>query len=751
MFSLFSVFLAICLYMALLFALATGAERHHKKLQPHYLWIYALAMGVFHTSWGFYGNIGYAASHGFMFILLDLGSYLCIALWWVLLRRMVQVKEALHITSLADMIAARYNRSPAIAAAVTLIVVLGSVPYIGLQIKAVIQSVGVLTDTPLDNEHINLTGIGSSLILLLFTILYGMRRLDPTEHHYGMLVVLAVECVIKIGAMLAVGIFVSFGLYEGIGDIFNQLQNNNLEHITGLGPEHQRGSAGLGLFVIGFFSILMLPRQFHIAVVENASQKHILPASLILTLYLLLFSVFMVPIAGAGLLHGISPDQADMTMLLLPLQSNQHGLALATFIGGFAAASGMVIITTTTVSTMVTNHLILPLAERWQMLIWLRSHLLQARWAVALSVILLSYLFVTALTASYLLLSIGTLAITALLQVVPALFGGLFWRRGNGKAALWSMLAGMLVWFYTLLLPILLRQLNMAPELLESGPFAINWLHPEALFGLKDIDTTAQGLLFSLGINCLLYYLISVLTQPHKEERNLTNEFMALFDHNKERQVRPGGLDDYIPLEDKREEAVQLLSHYLRRNKALERLLQIETDLHIQTKKSINIIELVEYHRMIEHELAGSIGAASSHSAVKSHLCYSNREASELQAIYHHISHELREAGQSGSSDKDRTIDVLHSQIAELERTISTQQHEIEQLLDRLDGHYEQIHQHRLQAQQYRDSLEQLKARQTGREKNELEQENKRLKLLYAELSLKLDQLNSAPDTKPPQ
>ncbi|WP_432472956.1 hypothetical protein [Amphritea sp. HPY] len=749
MFSVLTVFLVICLYMALLFAVATKAERHQQRLHNYYLWIYAISMGVYQTSWGFYGNVGYAASHGFLFVMIELGSYCCIALWWVLLRRMVQVKEALHITSLADLIAARYNRSRTLAALVTLIVVLGSVPYIGLQIKAIVESIGVLTSTPADSEKINLIGIGSSLILLLFTILYGIRRLDPTEHHYGMLVVLAMECIIKLAAMLAVGIFVTFGLYQGFGDIFNQLDLNRLQHIKGLGPEQQRTSAMLSLFVIGFFSILMLPRQFHIAVVENASQKDIKPAAIILFFYLFLFSLFIGPIAAAGVLQGITPQQADMTMLLLPLQSGNSLLALGTFIGGFAAASGMVIITTTTVSTMVTNHLVLPAAEHWNRLSWLRGYLLQVRWLAAFLVIVMAYLFVTILTASYLLLSIGTLAITAMLQVVPALFGGLFWQRGNFRAALCSMLAGLLIWFYTLLLPILLQQYSLQPEVLLNGPFGIGWLRPDGLLGLTGLDNTAHGLLFSLGINTLLYITLSIFISPHKEERNLTEEFMQLFSSEiaPERTVRPIGLDDHILLEDKREEALQLLSRYLRRKKAINLLRHIEANLQIYDKEQINIIELVEYHRMIEHELAGSIGAASSHSAIKNHVHYSTKESNELQAVFHHISSELKAAEKTASGgEKDKTIDMLHSQITELERAVSQQQQEIEQLLDRLDQRYQDIHQYRLKAQQYRETLEhQMAKQQTTRDLTELEQENKRLKRMYAEISLQLDRAKKEP------
>lgn len=737
MFSLLSVFCVIVVYMAMLFALATRAEHRQSQLQPYYIWIYGLSLGVYHTSWGFYGNIGDAASNGFQFLALDIGAYCCVALWWILLKRMVQIKEALHITSLADLIAARYSSSRIIAAVVAIICLLGSIPYIGLQIKAVMESVSVISAEPAGNGSDELIGIGSSAVLLLFTILYGIRRLDPTEHHYGMLVVLALECMIKLLVIIGVGAFITFGLYDGFGDIFQRLEQSD-QQIFGLGPETRRTSSLISLFVIGFFAVIMLPRQFHIAVVENNAQSHIRPAAIILCLYMFLFSVFVVPVAGAGLLQGVAPEQADMTLLIVPMQNGYPILTLLTFIGGFAAASGMVIITTTTVATMVSNHLILPVAEHYPALSWIRGYLLPARRIVALIVIGSAYLFIAGLKGSFLLVGIGTLAITALLQIVPAMFGGLFWQRGNTRAALISMLSGMLIWLYVLLLPFLIP----GSAILTDGPFGQIWLSPENFFALGDIGLTARGMLASLGINTLLYIAISLLSQPEPEEQTLTAKFMGIFGATPAmRQVRPTGLDDYISLQAKHTEALQLLSRYLRRGKAQNVLELIEEDLHIRNKKEINIIELVEYHRMIESELAGSIGAASSHNAIKTHVQYSNRESNELQAVFHHISSELQAAeGGKSSAEKDKTIDVLHTQIAELEKTISQQQSQIEQLQNRLDQRYQEIHDFRLQAQKFKAELDQHKSATDTQQLAELEQENNQLKRMYAELCLQQDQ-----------
>lgn len=745
MFSSLVIFLVVSLYMVFLFALATRAERYQERLSRSYIWIYGLALGVFHTSWAFYGNVGDATQHGFRFLVLDFGSYACLALWFVLLRRMVQVKEAFHVTSLADLVAARYNRSQYVAALVSLIALFGSVPYVGLQIKAIIDSIAVVSYDDTYTGAGQLAGFISCAILLLFTILFGIRRLDPTEHHYGMMVVLALECVIKLLALLAVGLFVSYGLNDGLVDLYGRIEDAGLHQLTSFNTDSQGIASLAPLFIIGFFGVLLLPRQIHIAVVENGSQNHIKPAAWILAAYITLFSLFVVPIAGAGLLEGLPIERADMFVLLLPLQQENGWLTLSTFLGGFAAASGMVMITTTTVATMVANHLVLPLAERFERLAFLRAYLLQVRWAVAFTLIFSAYVFVTFLVGSTLLSALGTLAITAMLQIMPALLGGLFWRRGNTRAALVGMTSGLLVWFYTLLLPVLLRENGWMMELLVQGPMGIAWLRPEALLGIDVWDSTTHALFFSLGVNCTLYLFISLLSVVSIEEGKLTDEFMELFKPQSTlRKVRHAGLDSYIDFEEKQEEVRQLLAHYLHQEKADVLLLQVLHDLRINSRKQLNIIELVEFHRMVEHELAGSIGAASSHSAIQAYIRYSEQESNDLKALYHHLASEIknRDASGLGQQERDQTIDLLQSRIALLESDISEKERLIEILRDKLDSQYEEVFRYRVENQKYREAHERYEQERktllasTPMERSELEEENRRLKMLYAELSL---------------
>ena len=326
------------------------------------------------------------------------------------------------------------------------------------------------------------------------------------------------------------------------------------------------------------------------------------------------------------------------------------------------------------------------------------------------------------------------------------MFGGLFWQRGNTRGSVdqYAQRHADLA-----LCPCCCPFLIPGSAILTEGPFGQIWLSPNHFFGLGDIGLTARGMLASLGINTLLYIAISSPQPTGTRGANPDSQVHGDIrcDPPAMRQVRPTGLDDYISLQAKHTEALQLLSRYLRRGKAQNVLELIEEDLHIRNKKEINIIELVEYHRMIESELAGSIGAASSHNAIKTHVQYSNRESNEMQAIFHHISSELQAAeGGKSSAEKDKTIDVLHTQIAELEKTISQQQSQIEQLQNRLDQRYQEIHDFRLQAQKFKAELDQHLCASDTQQLAELEQENNQLKRMYAELCL-LQEQKPKPET----
>lgn len=708
MFTPLSVILYVTVYMALLFAIAQMVEKriqHKGELRSGNPWIYALSLAVYHTSWTFYGSVGFAASSGLLFLGIYAGALIGICFWWITLKRMVQAKETFRITSIADFISTRYNRSQKIAALVTLIALIGIVPYIALQLKAIISSFEIITNTPSTAGTHDLSGWVVTIFMIGFTIIFGVRKLDPTERHQGMIAALVAECLVKLFAFIAVGFFVTYTLFDGFGDILGRLEQADLDHITSFNATDNSVSMWFTLIILSFAAIHTLPRQFHVSVVENSDRKHIKTAMWLFPAYMLLINLFVVPIAAAGLLLDLPAQNAEYFVLLLPQQAGNDTLTLLAFIGGFSAATGMIIITTMTLSTMASNHLILPTIERIPALQPMRSYLLQLRWIMVAMILLGSLWFAREFADSYVLVAIGLLSFVAVLQFAPALFGGLFWKKGNSLGATLGLTSGFIIWIYCLLIPTFIKHGWFSDQLLTEGPWQLTLLRPEALFGLDGLHPVTHALIWSLVFNIGSYIVGSLIFSPNKSERNLTTEFISAMHASQSRRARPTGLDSYILLQPKLEEAKSLLSNYLNEDKAEAEVSTIAEDLQVMDKSKITIIELVEFHRMVEHVLAGSIGAASAHKAIENTIRYNAREESDLKALYSHIVTELqtteKETSSSGQSEHSGygLIDDLQNQIDDLEERIASQQKTISLMESKLESRYEEIFKYRLEAQ----------------------------------------------------
>jgi Na+/proline symporter len=354
--------------MALLFIIAQYAERQTKikdrSLASHPA-VYALSMAVYCTTWTFYGSVGKAVTSGPLFLTIYLGPTLCVVLWWTVLRKLVRIKSEHRITSIADFISARYDRSQLLAVLATLGALFGTTPYVALQLKSVITTFSIISPAESGNAWIG-GNVGPVVVVLMivFTIIFGVRRIDPTERHQGMVMAVAVESVVKLVAFLAAGLFVTYFLYDGFGDVLQRLgQSTFRKHLTFSGSSGSSYLTWTSYLILGMSAILFLPRQFHVAVVENSNEKSILSAMWLFPLYMLLINIFVIPIAMGGLLAGMPVQQADTFVLRLPMESGHAGLTLLVFIGGFSAATGMIMITAMTMATMITNHLLLPLLE----------------------------------------------------------------------------------------------------------------------------------------------------------------------------------------------------------------------------------------------------------------------------------------------------------------------------------------------------------------------------------------------------
>ena len=370
------VILTSFLYLGLLFAVAYWADWRADKgrsviASPT---VYALSLAVYCTAWTYYGSVGRAAETGIGFLPTYLGPTIAAALWGFLLLKMIRVSKSQRITSIADFIASRYGKSQVLGGLVTVIAILGIVPYIALQLKAISASFSILLQypdivMPRDADTVPVWADNAffvALLLAAFTILFGTRHLDASERHEGMVAAIALESVVKLVAFTTVGLFVTFGLFSGFSDVFQHAQEAG--HVKPLlAPAVGGYVSWFSLCLLAGLAIMFLPRQFQVAVVENSGERQLRRAIWLFPLYLLLINIFVLPIALAGQLR--FPDgavDADTFVLTLPMVYQQEWLALFAFVGGLSAATGMVIVETIALSTMACNDLVMPaLLRRW--------------------------------------------------------------------------------------------------------------------------------------------------------------------------------------------------------------------------------------------------------------------------------------------------------------------------------------------------------------------------------------------------
>jgi hypothetical protein len=533
-------------YLGVLFAIAYYGDKRADLgrsiiANPY---IYSLSLAVYCTSWTFYGSVGRAAGSGIGFLPIYLGPTLMAALWWILLLKIIRISKANRITSIADFIASRYGKSQALGGLVTVIAVIGIIPYISLQLKAVSNSFVILLQYP---QIVMPSTLGEvpilqdsafyiAMLLAAFTILFGTRHLDATERHEGMVAAIAFESIVKLVAFLAVGLFVTFGMYSGFADIFSRAAGTpKLDSLLTLGGAAGTYGTWFSLTFVSMLSILLLPRQFQIAVVENVNENHITKATWLFPLYLLAINVFVLPIAFGGLMR--FPDgsvDADTFVLTLPMAEQQPALALLVFIGGLSAATGMVIVETIALSTMVCNDLVMPLL--------LRSKSLQLnsrpdlsglllgirRWAIV-GILLLGYFYFRIAGEAYALVSIGLISFAAVAQFAPAIIGGLFWRDGNRAGAFAGLCAGFAVWAYTLLLPSFARSGWLPMSFIEHGLLGIELLKPLQLFGLSGLDQISHCLFWSMLANIGAYVWGSLTNRPSVQETSQASAFVDVF------------------------------------------------------------------------------------------------------------------------------------------------------------------------------------------------------------------------------
>jgi Na+/proline symporter/nitrogen-specific signal transduction histidine kinase len=615
------VLVASFAYLLLLFALAYAADQRARQGRSVVgnPWIYALSMAVYCTAWTYFGSVGRAASSGLWFLPIYLGPTLGMMLAWLVVRKMIRIAKTYRITSIADFIASRYGKSPQLAGLVTVITVVGIVPYIALQLKGIASGYALLTTPPGTAPAGSANWWSDStlyfaLALAGFTIVFGARHLDSTERHEGMVAAIAFESLVKLLAFVAVGVFVTWGLFDGPADIFARANAvpalKPLALLQGGSFEYAQWAAMTLLAMLAFF---FLPRQFHVIVVENVDERHLKRAAWVFPLYALLINLFVLPIALGGLLHfGPGTMNPETFVLSLPLAQGAHTLTLLAFIGGLSAATGMVIVESIAVSTMVCNDLVMPWLLRTRRFGAraggdLTRLLLLIRRGAIVGVLLLGYVYFRVAGEAYALVSIGLISFAAVAQFAPALLGGMYWKGGTQRGALAGLLAGFALWSYTLMLPSVAKSGWLPAGFLHHGPFGIALLKPEQLLGLAALDNLTHSLFWSLLANIGAYVAVSLWRAPSARETSQALLFVDVFERAQAVSGSPvfwrgrARVQDLLPLGSAR--ASELFEAYARKV-GVARIEEIPPDA-----------QLVQF---VETQLAGAIGSASARVMVAS-------------------------------------------------------------------------------------------------------------------------------------
>lgn len=536
MFDPITIIAIAVLYVLALFAVAWIGDR---VVTPGQGWssqplIYPLSLAVYCTSWTFFGSVGLAAQTGYDFVPVYIGPILMMTLGLPLLLRIARIAQSQNITSIADFIAARYGKSSKLAAVVTVVVVIGTLPYIALQLKAVAISFTIMTgrdgpgaDIASSDGH-GLTALLITVALCAFVILFGTRQVDNSEHQKGLILAVAVESVVKLTAFVAIGAFAVFALF---GD-FDRLWQSAAASppVAEIFARPFDGGTWLTVTFLSFAAMILLPRQFHVAVVENSDEKELKRAAWLFPLYLIAINIFVVPIAAAGLLKAPDGADPDFFVLSLPISAGSEIMSVVAFLGGLSAATAMVIVETVALSIMVSNGLIIPLLLNERVRGLLPEHDLAPAflWVRRLAIVFIlgsSYVVFRALADVQGLAAIGLISFAAIAQLAPSFFGGLIWRRGTEMGAISGLLVGFVVWGYTLLLPWIAKAGWIGSTILTDGPFGMAFLKPQALAYLEFSPLT-HGVIWSVGLNLIVYVVVSLLRAPEPIERLQASVFV---------------------------------------------------------------------------------------------------------------------------------------------------------------------------------------------------------------------------------
>jgi Na+/proline symporter/signal transduction histidine kinase/ActR/RegA family two-component response regulator len=615
-------------YLAGLFAVAWWGDR--TRFYPHNsryrALVYSFALGVYGSSWTFYGAVGTAKQDGLLYIAGYVGPLVLLLFGLPLFERLVRLAKQQNATSISDLLSARFGRSRRIAVLVTVIALTAIIPYIALQLVAISMSIDVLTGVT-RGTALHWYSDGMLLIALMlaaFAILFGTREVGAAEHHPGMVLAIAAESLFKLVALLLVGVFALTTLHDP-GALATTLRQ--------MPADLKQPSMFFSQALTAMFAFFCLPRQFHIGVVECADVADVRRARWWFAGYLVLLSIVVIPIVAASLpldAAGLGAPTNDALVLWLPLSHGQAWLAVLAYLGGLSAATGMVIVASVALSTMISNDLVLPALWRWRgtrgaagmtpptVILWIRR-------AAIVLVLLGAYGFFRLGPNTPSLASIGILALAAVAQFGPAIIAAVSWPGASRAGVTGGLTAGFVVWLYTLLIPALVSD-GGAPSWLADGPFGIAWLAPHDLFGFAFPNSLSHGVFWSLGANVTVMVALSLLYGPAIGER------LRVVGTRRSAQLLPGGstVGDLLLLTER------LLGAPAARRLLERRSRELRREVIATERADLALLQ------SLERDLSGALGASSARVVLTSALRGAGIELAEMVTLVDEASRKLR-------------------------------------------------------------------------------------------------------------
>lgn len=603
MMSSFALFTVVLFYLALLFLVAHLAEKKKSKLWINNPYIYALSLAVYCTAWTYYGSIGVAATSGLNYLPIYIGPIMIIPAWIYINTRIVRIARVNKISSLADFISLRYGNSRSFSAIITVVCLLAIVPYIGLQIKAISETFHLVTETPMSKNILTDNATFVVILIALFSSYYGTRYVDASEKRLGIISAIALESFLKLFFIIILGLFVIYFVFDGFSDIYQKASQfeDFKEKNTFNGIEDAMN--WMILCMISGTAICILPRQFHTAIVENRQEKHIKTAIWFFPLYLLIFTIFIFPIAWGGrLIFEGQKVNPEFYSILIPQHFGNSLITVLVFLGGLSSCISMIIISAITLSIMLSNNLIIP----YGLLGKLKSEnetqntklITNIRKFSIFALIIMAFVFYKYFILKTSLDSVGLISFVVIAQLAPAFFGAIFWRRGSYKGAVIGLLAGLAICYFGMIIPQYYFAYNQ-----ELKGVLRDMYNAFDFFKISFLGRIPQIFFWSILVNTGLFTILSVSSKGNYRERNFAELYVDIdkYIQNHENAFIWRGTAYVSDIKN-------ILERFLGKNKTEQALRIFNLKYNIDSQAETADSRFIKFS---ENLLAGRIGTAS--------------------------------------------------------------------------------------------------------------------------------------------